>query len=87
MAVKDGKVTFYTCAASTFIINAGGPTGLRTWFKGDTLPSSGAIASWTDSSGNGNTLIQGTGTMQPTVTQINFNSAALLDGINDGMTA
>lgn len=23
--------------------------------------------------------------MQPTVTQINFNSAALLDGVNDGM--
>ena len=25
--------------------------------------------------------------MQPTVTKINFNNAALLDGVNDGMRA
>lgn len=35
--VISGKVLFYTCGASTFIINAGGTTGLKSWFKGDTL--------------------------------------------------
>ena len=34
--VKDGKVTFYTCGASTFILNAtGNSAGIKLWLKAD----------------------------------------------------
>lgn len=42
--VTNGAVTFYTCGASAFIINAGGTSNLKLWLKanaGTTCTTSG----------------------------------------------
>ncbi len=61
--------------------------GLKLWLKPESLSGSGgsAIASWTDSSGNGNTATQGSGGLQPTLqlSVLNGYSAARFDGNDD----
>ncbi len=49
----------------------------------------GALASWTDLSGNGNHLLQATGAAQPinTASQLNGKAAVIFDGVDDFMQA
>ena len=56
-------------------------TSLKEWHQGSTL-TSGAISSWTDSSGNGNTATQASGGAQPTVnaSSIGGNKGATFAG-------
>lgn len=64
-------------------------SGLVAWFKADALSlnDGDAISSWTDSSGNGNTATQATGSAQPTFKNGIFNGkpVARFDG-GDGLT-
>lgn len=52
----------------------------RIWLTGATLPESGAIATWEDSSGNNNDGTQGTAGARPTVSTIGGQRAASFDG-------
>lgn len=56
--MTDGRVVFYTCGASTFIINALGASALKLWLKanaGTSCSTSGcALSSWADQSGLAN---------------------------------
>jgi hypothetical protein len=59
-------------------------TTMKLWLNPDGLPASGAIASWTDSSGNGNDAAQATGTAQPVVAAgLNGHDCASFDGVDD----
>ena len=52
----------------------------RLWLTAAGLPGSGAIATWSDSSGNGNNATQGTAAARPTVSSIGSVPAASFDG-------
>lgn len=58
VVVINGTVTFYTCGASSFIINAGGTNNLKLWLKANTgtscVVSGCAITGWTDKSTSAN---------------------------------
>jgi|ERR1700719_1760063 len=60
-------------------------TGLKFWLKADSLSLSNGspVPSWTDSSGNGNTVTQSTPLLQPTYNTniLNGHPAVLFDGI------
>lgn len=61
-------------------------SGLVAWYDAATT-STGAVASWTDKSGNGNNATQGTGSAQPTCTanQLSGLNTLLFDG-GDSLT-
>lgn len=48
----------------------------RLWLSGETLPESGAVATWEDSSGNGNDAAQGTADARPAVGDLAGQPAA-----------
>lgn len=60
---------------------------LTAWYKADSISGSDGdpVSSWSDSSGNGNDLSQGTGTRQPTLQTEELNSLSVVrfDGSND----
>ena len=64
-------------------------TNLRAWFKSDvgTTIATG-VSAWADQSGNGNNLVQATGSLQPALTSnaINGLPALTFDGADDTMT-
>jgi len=64
--------------------------GLQFWFKADSLVLSDgtAVSSWSDSSGNGYTASQATGTLQPLyhTNRINGKPAVTWDRSNDRLT-
>jgi hypothetical protein len=64
-----------------------GPS-LSFWYKPESLPGSGAISSWADSSPNNKPLTQATGGFQPTVANpLNGFNACRFDGVDDVMAA
>lgn len=64
--------------------------GLKFWLKADSLSlnDGDAVASWTDSSGSGNTATQGTAASKPTYKASIINSLPVVrfDGSNDFLT-
>jgi len=62
-------------------------TGLEIWYKADSL-SAGAVATWTDSSGNGRDATQSTSGNRPVATAsvVNGLPAVRFDGSNDFLT-
>lgn len=62
-------------------------SGMAAWYKGEelSLANAAAVTSWADSSGNGNTLTQGTGAQQPTYRTNIVNGLPIVrfDGTND----
>lgn len=95
MYVRQGKVIFYTCGASTFILNASGNGNIKLWLKADAGTSCAtdgcALATWADQSGNANTgTVGGTTTPAYIATRWNFNpavrcsSTGYLTTANDG---
>ncbi len=82
VSVKNGKVLFYTCGASTFILNASGnsSTNIKLWLKADagtSCTTNGcALATWADQSGNANTgTVGGATTPAYIASRWNFNPA------------
>ena len=78
--VQSKKVVFYTCAASTFILNASGNGNIKLWLKADagtSCTTNGCtLATWTDQSGNANTgTVTGATTPLYQATRWNFNPA------------
>ena len=64
-------------------------TSLRAWFKSDTGTTiATGVSAWADQSGNGNNLVQATGSLQPALTSnaINGLPALTFDGADDTMT-
>lgn len=97
MYVKNGKVQFYTCGASTFILNASGNSSnnIKLWLKADAGTSCTtdgcALATWSDQSGNANTgTIGGATTPAYIASRWNFNPAVrcpttgYFQTVNDG---
>ena len=64
-----------------------GGSVVTAWFKADSISGSDgdSVSSWTDSSGNGNDLAQGTSARQPTLQTAELNSLSVVrfDGVND----
>lgn len=62
--VKDGKITFYTCGASTFILNATGTSsGITLWLRADagTCGTKDCdVSTWNDQSGKNNPFASST---------------------------
>ena len=60
---------------------------LTAWYKADSISGSDGdpVSSWSDSSGNGNDLAQGTSARQPTLQTEELNSLSVVrfDGVND----
>lgn len=57
-------------------------TALKGWWKADAitgLSDGAAVSSWTDSSGNGNTLVQATGGVEPTIDLADLNGLNVVD--------
>lgn len=89
--INDYLSTRYsiTCADVTTPAVLSDYSGLRAWWKADSLSlnDGDSISSWADSSGNGRTLTQSL-TLRPTYKTNIFNSlpAARFDGSNDRLT-
>lgn len=78
--ITGPAVTFVTWDGPTSVSNLS--------FWGDaTQDSTGAVSSWTDRSGSGNSPTQGTGANQPvnTASTINSQNALIFDGTNDNL--
>jgi Concanavalin A-like lectin/glucanases superfamily/Bacterial Ig-like domain len=86
--VENGTITFYTCGASTFILNAAGTSSAVIWlssWSGTSCTTNGcAITSWADRSGNnrnGTTVLGTWGIVNyDTTNQLNFNPTVALSG-------
>lgn len=70
-----GRVAIANRVASTRIESIGDLPGLKWWVEPDSIVATDAVDSWTDKSGNGNTLTA-TGADRPSI------AAAALDGYN-----
>jgi hypothetical protein len=96
--VKWGKVIFYTCGASTFILNASGTGNIKLWLKANAGTSCTTnwctLSTWSDQSGNSNTgTVTGATTPTYIASRWNFNPAVRCTQtwyfltVNDGWVA
>jgi hypothetical protein len=95
--VKWWMILFYTCRASTFILNASGTGNIKLWLKADngtSCTTNGcSLTTWSDRSNNSNTWTA-LGTVSPTYVsqRWNFNpwvrfSSGYFHTVNDGGVA